>query len=91
MKLFSFSCVTLPPIFCGSSKMMMGRFALITSIGRREPNSSLLESIINCSLLFFFPSATSEKERANACVLMIITLMPELLEKLSSWFRLELL
>ena len=35
--------VASPPIFCGSSSIIIGLFAFITSIGLREPNSSRLE------------------------------------------------
>lgn len=79
------ACVALPPIFCGSSRIMIGWLALITSMGRREPKSSRSEKMILASLLRPF----SFMDVLNACMLMIITWMSGDWANSSSRFRFD--
>ena len=66
------SWVALPPIFCGSSWMMMGRLAAITSMGLRLWKSSRSSNMMR-GRLFFAPSFI---DVLNACMLMIMQQMP---------------
>ena len=56
------------PIFCGSSKITMGRIAAITSIGFLPPKSSRSSKMMR-EALFFAPSFM---EVLKACMLMIM-------------------
>ncbi|MFU0812383.1 MAG: hypothetical protein ACFWTL_12195 [Atopobium sp.] len=56
------------PIFCGSSRITMGRIAAITSMGLRLPKSSRSSKMMREALLL----APSFMELLKACMLMIM-------------------
>lgn len=58
------------PIFWGSSQMTMGRFAAMTSMGLRLPNSSRSSKMMRAAL-FLAPSFI---DALNACMLMTMQL-----------------